>query len=572
VIRALCAWADLHRPNFVIRVHAGESPSHPENVRVAIEEARGHSIDLRIGHGLYGVDDATLERIVERKAIVEFNLDSNVALNHLQSARYVPLRRYVDAGVNVVLGSDGYGLYQTTPSAAAQAALLCGLDPSHLDKIAQTETEYIERARARDASRARSAGSYIVPHDTRPKHFKPAVLARRRAEIAARDAAIAARLRELDVPIVIATDGDAFRNVVSRRAVVSIAGAWAHSWDALTADERLTIEREMTLFVEGLDPREAVLLTGGTRFGVEGVVGRAAVKRGLTVVAAIVRATPPAALEAGAFTHACFVGETLYDKAAGLYDLVRAHDGACLFVAGGQIVSDEIQTAKNLRLRYLLMDGVSGASSRHAAEEPARAFRRAQEALHALRGWRTLPVEHVPHWYEGPNPTVDAVVIRDRRDDVGGEALAPRKSIREVLLVLRDLDAPAEPGKWALPGGFVTSTEPRGGRWKLTGESEVEACAREISEETGLSIEAKRLAHLDIYEGGGRDPRDTALSWSRSTAFVVVLRPSEARSAIAGGDDAADARWFAIDALPRDLAFDHGQIIQDALATLKASR
>lgn len=563
VLRALASWADQARPGFVVRVHAGESPSHPENVRVAIDEAQGHAIELRIGHGLYGVDDPTLERIVKSGTIVEFNLDSNVALNHLQSARYVPLRRYVEAGANVVLGSDGYGIYQTTPAAAAQAALLCGLEPAHLDKqLARTEEEYGERVKKRDGDRAKSARSYIVPHDTRPIHFKPAVMARRRAEIQARDAAMAARLRELEVPVVVATDGDAFRHLVSRRAVISIAGAWKHSWEAMPPNDQAIVAREMKAFVMGLDPREAVLITGGTRFGVEGVVGRAAVERGLVVVAAIVRATAPDALERGTFTHACFVGDTLYDKAAGLYELVHEHDGSCIFVSGGQIVSDEIQTAKNLRIRHLLMAGIEGASARHAEEDPARSFRLAEEALHALREWRTLPPEHAPHWYVGPNPTVDAVIVRDH----------PETKAREVLLVHRDLDAPAEAGKWALPGGFVLSSEPRGGRWRLTGESEIEACAREIHEETGLTIPASRLVHLDIYEGGGRDPRDTALSWSRSTVYVVKLTPSEGKAAIAGGDDAADARWFPVDALPRVLAFDHAQIIEDAIATLKAGR
>jgi len=48
-------------------------------------------------------------------------------------------------------------------------------------------------------------------------------------------------------------------------------------------------------------------------------------------------------------------------------------------------VSDEIQTAANLRLRYFLMDGPTGASTVHARQQPDRAFRRAEEALKALR-------------------------------------------------------------------------------------------------------------------------------------------------------------------------------------------
>lgn len=84
----------------------------------------------------------------------------------------------------------------------------------------------------------------------------------------------------------------------------------------------------------------------------------------------------------GPMTHAIVVGDTLYDKAAGLYALVAAHDGCVLFVGGGQIVSDEIQTAKNLRLDHLLY-AVVGASARHAAEY-GQGFRSADEALSFL--------------------------------------------------------------------------------------------------------------------------------------------------------------------------------------------
>jgi 8-oxo-dGTP diphosphatase len=137
-----------------------------------------------------------------------------------------------------------------------------------------------------------------------------------------------------------------------------------------------------------------------------------------------------------------------------------------------------------------------------------------------------------------------------------------------VLLVRRDADAPAEAGKWSLPGGFVGTTAARGGAWQRDRETDEQACVRELREETGLALEASALVRLGVYEGGGRDPRDCNLSWSRSTAFLAVLRGCDAP--IAGGDDAADACWFALDALPDALAFDHARILADALERLGA--
>jgi ADP-ribose pyrophosphatase YjhB (NUDIX family) len=543
-IRAIAEWAHRARPGFVVRVHAGESPSHPENVRVAVEATSGCDVEMRVGHGLFGVDDETLERIVRQRAIVEFNLDSNVALNHLLSARAVPLRRYVEAGADVVLGTDGYGIYRTSMHASMRAALLAGLEARHLEgPLAAAERRYLERARTREAPMDRS---FDVPGDPAPVHYTPLVAARRRERIRERDAALAERLAAIGASQVDAAEVAALRG---GRQLISFAGAWTRSWEAMPEGARALVTRELEALIDALDPREAVLVTGGTRFGVEGIVARRARARGFDVLGAIVRETPPSSLEAGLFTHGHVAGETLYDKVAGLYELVSDNDGACVFVSGGQIVGDEIQTAANGRLRYLLMDGVGGASERHAREQPARAFRTAEEAVHALRAMRATPRGCAPHWFRGPNPTVDAVVVR---------------AGRELLLVRRDMDAPAEPGKWSLPGGFVATGARRGSTWAADRETDEEACARELREETGLAIAPPALVRIGVYEGGGRDPRDGDASWSRSTAFLVHVPDGPAM--VAGGDDAADARWFPLDALPRELAFDHARIVADALA------
>src|SRR5205823_5272878 len=56
-LRAVAAVARELRPDFVIRVHAGENPGHPENVRIAVDTLLDAGVRMRIGHGLYGVDD-----------------------------------------------------------------------------------------------------------------------------------------------------------------------------------------------------------------------------------------------------------------------------------------------------------------------------------------------------------------------------------------------------------------------------------------------------------------------------------------------------------------------------------
>jgi 8-oxo-dGTP diphosphatase len=119
-----------------------------------------------------------------------------------------------------------------------------------------------------------------------------------------------------------------------------------------------------------------------------------------------------------------------------------------------------------------------------------------------------------------------------------------------VLLIRRG--KPPFEGRWALPGGFVGVEE------RL-----VEAAARELQEETGVS--GVPLAFFGYFDAIDRDPRGRTLSlafWGQVDKREVALRAD---------DDAADAGWFPITELP-PLAFDHDRIISEALRAFRAAR
>lgn len=142
--------------------------------------------------------------------------------------------------------------------------------------------------------------------------------------------------------------------------------------------------------------------------------------------------------------------------------------------------------------------------------------------------------------YEYPRPalTADTAVLR-------GPAYA-----RELLLVLRGAEPYA--GMWALPGGFVDENEPL-----------EDAARRELAEETGL-VPSGTLSPVATYGDPGRDPR----GWTVTVLYAVVLEPGEP-DAVCGGDDAADAAWHPLSALP-PLAFDHDRLVRDAVARVDA--
>jgi 8-oxo-dGTP diphosphatase len=122
-------------------------------------------------------------------------------------------------------------------------------------------------------------------------------------------------------------------------------------------------------------------------------------------------------------------------------------------------------------------------------------------------------------------------------------ALCGEPGVTRVLLIQRG--HPPFAGRWALPGGFVEESE------RVS-----DAAPRELAEETGLQVGDLEL--LGVYDTPGRDPR----GW---TVSVVYLARLPRAAAVAGADDAADARWFPAQELP-ELAFDHAAILADAFA------
>ena len=131
--------------------------------------------------------------------------------------------------------------------------------------------------------------------------------------------------------------------------------------------------------------------------------------------------------------------------------------------------------------------------------------------------------------YPRPAVTADCVVIA--------------QATREVLLIQRGIE-PFK-GCWAFPGGFMNMDET------------TEQCAvRELEEETGLRLSS--LRQIGTYSKVDRDPRGRTIT----VAYLALI---DAPVSVKGQDDAAQAQWFPLSALP-PLAFDHAEIMQDAIS------
>jgi 8-oxo-dGTP diphosphatase len=125
-----------------------------------------------------------------------------------------------------------------------------------------------------------------------------------------------------------------------------------------------------------------------------------------------------------------------------------------------------------------------------------------------------------------------------------------------VLLIERGW--PPYEGLWALPGGHVDPED----------ANEQAAACRELAEETGVRIDQRELQLVGTYAEPGRDPRGLYKTWAWRTSLGHLPQPR-------AGTDARTARWWPVaDALaqPEQLAFDHHQILTDAIAQASGGR
>lgn len=153
--------------------------------------------------------------------------------------------------------------------------------------------------------------------------------------------------------------------------------------------------------------------------------------------------------------------------------------------------------------------------------------------------------------YRTPDGAPADIVIFTITSSDRGSAIKslPHREL-EILLIQRKQWPFA--GQWALPGGFSQETE-----------TIHESARRELREETG--VDGVHIEYFNVYSKPGRDPR----GWMISHAFFALVNESllEKRRA---ADDAADVRLFPVqEALRMDLAFDHREIVEDALQQIR---
>jgi len=129
--------------------------------------------------------------------------------------------------------------------------------------------------------------------------------------------------------------------------------------------------------------------------------------------------------------------------------------------------------------------------------------------------------------YYNPALAVNAIIYKDK----------------SVLLVKRGVE-PFK-GLWSLPGGFVEYDE-----------TVEEALAREVEEETGLKVRPERI--LGVYSNPTRSPVKHAIT----ICYTCIMLGGELKPS----DECVEAKFFTLNSLPREMAFDHKKIVEDFIS------
>lgn len=151
-------WAVANDPDFTIRVHAGETDifNNVEEalniIKKAYEEEKEKNPNaklppIRIGHAVYKVKTEAVDKLAqELEAVFECNATSNYGLNNIADYNS-PLKKNLDKGIPTVIGTDGFGLYGTSPKNETIIAKGRGIKDFSLVTVA--EDKIIDRSSKR---------------------------------------------------------------------------------------------------------------------------------------------------------------------------------------------------------------------------------------------------------------------------------------------------------------------------------------------------------------------------------------------------------------------------------------
>lgn len=393
--------------NWTFRFHAGENPSHPENVKEALKLADKYNVAVRIGHGLYGIDEETIALAKKTGAIIEINSSSNLSLNNVQDVNDMqPLIHYLKSGIPVVLGTDSPGIYQTTSQQEVVIATRLlkknNVDISLLNNIGIIENKVINDRKKEETILAQHTDYKNVPDIEVFKNlttcWSPQVSQLKEKTRQDKFDLAIAKINSLDSQYIKCENITQYLKQKNKTPFV-ISGASKSNWKTLTDQEKNKITLEIETLMDKLDPAKYIIVTGGTDYGVEEIVHNLAGKKKIEVLGVLTEDLSIDEIKNTNIQSFTVIKGNWWAKSAFVMNnIIKPSKGKVLFAAGGAIVSDEIVSGIYNKLStddMFLLNEVGGASSIKAKQNPQYNISSVEEVLDKLNKPKNILLDKI---------------------------------------------------------------------------------------------------------------------------------------------------------------------------------
>jgi hypothetical protein len=372
-IKKIAEWAQQYDPEFTLRIHAGENRKNLTNVRESLRLAQKYRMRVRIGHAAHGLDDEALD-IAESLArenlvVIEFNPDSNLALNNIDTAEELEMVKCLNREIPFVICSDGGGLFQTDIWQLDDTASFAGLKEHHVDTIVQHENAHMRREAARfDRKMRLLAPDFLTGMSQRFQQLPP-FTPEPKHDVEQSRKAFQSHLQ---------THGISFspeslkRAVEGKKPLLILGASGARWWDRISRLHQSIIRDLAQGLVSAIDPQKTFLMIGRPKnAGITTVLSsavvahnaRAAADDQISLVSATVQADQTTQSFTPGLTHVIPLEGGLFTVPHQLVDYVADRDGVVVFIGGGTFVRDAILVAREKNVSFALMCGPEGAST-----------------------------------------------------------------------------------------------------------------------------------------------------------------------------------------------------------------
>jgi len=375
LIEAIALWSHENDPEFTLRIHAGENRKNMANVKESLRLAEKYNMRVRIGHAAHGLDDAAIaiaETLAKQNLVmIEFNPDSNMALNNIDTAEELDMLRCLNKRIPFVICSDGSGLYQTDArqlwTAASFAASFAGVEQGRVASVLQSENDHMKREEARFIRKYRALPVDFFEQLKTATSSLPQLTNTANPLKDAVSTAFEKHLTKQGIAFSVQSIAEA---TLGKMPVMIIGATGERYWNMISANHKRLIRDCIDALVQRLDAKRVYFMIGRPKDeGITALLSRAVQKfnaKGKTpfaLISATVQADQTAHSFTPGLTHVVPLLGGLFTVPQQLVNYSNQRGGHILFIGGGTFVRDAILVARDTHTSFGLMNGPEGAST-----------------------------------------------------------------------------------------------------------------------------------------------------------------------------------------------------------------